>query len=87
MVAPQIISAGILVAAGIVTALVLIIIGFWLGRRSSGERMFTVPSLFSPNQRRPEMDIYERAMLSPEEGGFTDDELAEMNRARPYEGL
>jgi hypothetical protein len=87
MVEPLILRAGILVGAGIVTALFLIIIGFWLGRKSMGESTFTMPSLFSPNEKRPEMDLFERAALPPEEGGFTDEELAEMNRARPYEGL
>ncbi len=87
MVEPQVVSAGILVGAGIVTALILIVIGFWLGRKSMGESTFTMPSLFSPNEKRPEMDIFERAALPPEEGGFTDDELAEISRARPYEGL
>jgi hypothetical protein len=87
MIAPQVIGAGILVSIGIVFALVLILFGFILGRKTRGERTFEGPILFKPNEKPPEEDIFERALLSPEEGGYTDAELDKMARARPYEGM
>jgi len=85
MVTIQILHAGALVGAGIVVAIILIFFGFWLGRRTQGEAL--LPTLFEGEPKMPEMDVFERAQLTPEEGGYTDDELAEMSRARPYEGI
>lgn len=86
MVNPVIVQALILVGMGIITAIVLIFFGFLLGRRTQGEA--TLPTgLFSLDEKPPEEDLFERALLSPEEGGYTDEELDDMARARPYEGM
>ncbi len=84
MVAPEILSALILVGVGIVVAIILIFFGFALGRRTRGEEV--LPPMFAPEEKPPEEDVFEKALLGPEEGGYTDDELDEMARARPYEG-
>lgn len=86
MVNPVIVQALILVGLGIIVAIVLIFFGFLLGRRTQGEA--TLPAeLFGPHEKPPEEDLFEKALLSPEEGGYTDEELDEMARARPYEGM
>jgi hypothetical protein len=43
--------------------------------------------LFKSDEKPFEEDLFEKALLSPEEGGYTDEELDEMSRARPYEGM
>lgn len=85
MVTIQILHAGALVGAGIVVAIILIFFGFWLGRKTQGESL--LPPMFEGEAKMPEMDVFERAQLPPEEGGYTDEELADMARARPYEGI
>ncbi len=87
MVNPVIVQALILVGMGIITAIVLIFFGFLLGRRTQGEATLPMASLFKPDHKPLEEDIFEKALLSPEEGGYSDEELDEMARARPYEGM
>lgn len=85
MVTAEIVQSLILVGVGIIIAIVLIFFGFALGRRTRGEEV--LPDFFQPDDKPPEEDVFERALLSPEEGGYTDEELEEMQRARPYEGM
>jgi hypothetical protein len=86
MVNPEIVQALILVGMGIIVAIVLIFFGFALGRKTQGETTLPV-GLFSPDEKPLEEDLFEKALLSAEEGGYTDEELDEMARARPYEGM
>jgi len=87
MVASQILQAGIIFGVGIITAIILIFFGFVLGRKTQGEDPLAGFTVFKPDEKPPEEDVFEKALLSPEEGGYSDDELEEMKRARPYEGL
>jgi len=87
MVNPVIVQALILVGMGIIVAIVLIFFGFLLGRRTQGEATLPMTGLFGLDDKPPEEDLFEKALLSPEEGGYTDEELDEMARARPYEGM
>lgn len=77
----------ILIGMGMVAAIILIFFGFALGRKTQDQEILTGMDWFRPDEKPPEEDVFERALLSPEEGGYTDEELAEMKRARPYEGL
>lgn len=83
----DIVQALILVGVGVIIAIVLIFFGFVLGRRTQGESSSPLAALFNPESKPPEEDLFEKAQLSPEEGGYTDEELDEMRKARPYEGL
>lgn len=85
MVSAEIVQSLILVGVGVILAVILIFFGFALGRRTRGEEV--LPDFFRPEDKPPEEDVFEKALLSPEEGGYTDEELGEMSRARPYEGL
>lgn len=87
MVNPVIVQALILVGMGIITAIVLIFFGFLLGRRTQGETTLPMTGLFKPADKPLEEDLFEKALLSPEEGGYSDEELDDMARARPYEGM
>lgn len=87
MVNPVIVQALILVGMGIIVAIVLIFFGFLLGRRTQGEMTLPMTGLFKPDHKPLEEDLFEKALLSPEEGGYTDEELDDMARARPYEGM
>ncbi len=87
MVNAEIVQTLILVGVGIITAIILIFFGFALGRKTQGETSMALPSLFKPEEKPLDEDVFEKALLSPEEGGYTDDELDEMSRARPYEGM
>lgn len=84
MVAQEVLQAGIIFGAGIIVAVILIFFGYALGRKTQGET--ALPTFFKPDEKSPEEDVFEKALLSPEEGGYTDEELDEMARARPYEG-
>lgn len=86
MVSAEIVQVLMLVGVGIITAIILIFFGFALGRKTQGETSLPMMS-FKPDQQPPEEDIFEKALLSPEEGGYSDEELDEMSRARPYEGM
>jgi len=87
MVNPVIVQALILVGMGIIVAIVLIFFGFLLGRRTQGEETLPMTGLFGLDDKPLEEDVFEKALRSPEEGGYTDEELDEMARARPYEGM
>ena len=87
MVVEQILQAGIIFGVGVVTAIILIFFGFALGRKTQGEEPLAGLTLFKPDEKPPEEDVFEKALLGPEEGGYSDEELDEMKRARPYEGL
>lgn len=87
MVGEQILQAGIIFGVGIITAIILIFFGFVLGRKTQGEDPLVGLSTFRPDEKAPEEDIFEKALRGPEEGGYSDEELDEMKRARPYEGL
>lgn len=83
----QILQAGIIFGVGVITAIILIFFGFLLGRKTQGEDPLAGFTVFKPDEKPPEEDVFERAQLSAEEGGYSDEELEKMKRARPYEGL
>jgi hypothetical protein len=85
MVTAEIVQSLILVGVGIIIAIILIFFGFALGRRTRGEEV--LPDFFHVDEKAPEEDVFEKALLSAEDGGYTDEELGEMQRARPYEGM
>lgn len=87
MVGNQILQVGIIFGVGVITAIILIFFGFLLGRKTQGEDPLVGLSMFKPDEKPPEEDIFEKALRGPEEGGYSDEELEEMKRARPYEGL
>jgi hypothetical protein len=87
MVNAEIVQMLILLGMGMIVAIILIFFGFAMGRKTLGETYLPVSSLFKPDQEPPEEDVFEKALLSPEEGGYSDEELDEMARARPYEGM
>lgn len=87
MVAKQILQAGIIFGVGVITAVILIFFGFLLGRKTQGEDPLAALTTFRPDEQPLEEDVFEKALLGPEEGGYSDDELDEMKRARPYEGM
>lgn len=88
MVSAQIWTTLMLVGMGIVAAIILIFFGFLLGRKTIGEEPLSAfTSMFSPDDKPPEEDVFEKALLGPDEGGYSDEELDEMRKARPYEGL
>jgi hypothetical protein len=77
----------LMIGMGMAAALILIFFGFLLGRKTQGEDPLAGLSMFKPDEKPPEEDIFEKALRGPEEGGYSDEELDEMKRARPYEGL
>jgi hypothetical protein len=88
MVSAQIVQTLILVGVGIITAIILIFFGFLLGRKTLGEDpLSALGTMFRPDEKLPEEDVFEKALRGPDEGGYTDEELEEMRQARPYEGL